>query len=326
MTMDLLSTLLQSVKLTGAVFLDAEFKAPWCVSADGALLRQRLPEVEHFVNYHYLSGGACEVGIAGEAPRRVTAGQLIVFPHGDSHVMASSLRLAAVPMERLLTPAAPHTLPSLRYGGDGESTRVVCGFLACDPRLCRPLLSSLPRLLTVDLRGDPASDWIERSMRHSIAQGASGQAGATAVLARLSEALFVEALRRYALGQPAMQTGWLAAQRDPIVSKCLAMLHQEPARRWTVENLARDVGCSRTVLAQRFTDAMAEPPMQYLAHWRLALAAHALRHSPTVAIARVAQQVGYESQSAFNRAFKREHGATPAHWRRAGSASSMTTR
>ncbi|MFO1216987.1 MAG: AraC family transcriptional regulator [Burkholderiaceae bacterium] len=313
---DQLSALLQSVKLTGAVFLNAEFRAPWCVSADGALLRQRMPAVEHFVNYHFIAEGACDVAVGGLPPCRVAAGDLVVFPHGDAHVMASSLQLAATPMEGLVAPGDGAALPVLRHGGHGDATRVICGFLACDPRLCRPILSALPRRLVVALRGDPEGDWIEQSLRHSVVAAASGEAGAAAVLARLSEALFVEALRRYAAARPPGDSGWLAGLRDPLVGRALVLIHQQPARHWTVDDLAREVGCSRTVLAQRFSHCVGEPPMKYLARWRLAMAAHALRLAPAGTLARVAQDVGYDSEAAFNRAFKRELGVTPARWRR----------
>jgi len=311
---DQLSELLQSVKLTGAVFLSAEFQAPWCVSADGEALKQRLAEVEHFAYYHYVTEGTCEAAAAGLPPCRLSAGDLMVLPHGDAHVMASSLQLAATPMENLPM-SGGSGLPVLRHGGRGDSTKVICGFLACDPRLCRPILSALPRMLVVPLRGHPAGDSIEQSLRYSVAEAAAGEAGAAAVLARLSEALFVEALRRYVATLPQRDTGWIAGQRDPVVSRCLVLLHRQPANPWTVDAPARQIGCSRTVLAQRFARCVGQPPMRYLAHWRLAVAVHALRSTPASTLARVAQEVGYESEAAFSRAFKREHGVTPARWR-----------
>jgi len=203
----------------------------------------------------------------------------------------------------------------VRYGGDGEKARLVCGFLACDPQLCSPILSALPPVFRINIRRSPSGEWLEQSIRHSVAEVASPRAGADVILARLSEVLFIEALRCYVEALPAEQRGWLAGLRDRYVGKGLKLLHGSCARSWTVEELAREVGCSRSILAERFTHFLGQPPIQYLTKWRLALAASQLR-SIGSSLARIAEQVGYESEAAFNRAFRREFGMPPAQWRR----------
>lgn len=313
--MNALSEVLQAVELTGAVFLDAEFRAPWCIAARGKLAKLLMPDAEHFIHYHYVVDGHClaRVESAGELP--LEGGDVVVYPHGDPHVMGSSLHLAPYPLANILAPPNRGEVAAVRYGGDGEATRIICGFLACDPHLCKPILSALPRLFSVSIRAGPSGEWLESSLRHSVAEAASTRAGADVVLARLSEVLFVETLRRHIERLPPGQTGWLAGLREPLVGEALKLLHGDPARAWTVAELAREVGCSRSVLAERFTQYLGQPPIQYLTSWRLALAASRLR-SGGASLARIADEVGYESEAAFNRAFKREFGMPPARWRR----------
>jgi AraC family transcriptional regulator, alkane utilization regulator len=229
--------------------------------------------------------------------------------------MGTSLHLALSRLAEMLPTPKQGEVMSVRHGGEGEATRTICGFLACDPHLCRPILSALPRIFRVGIRAGPSGEWLEGSLRHSLAEAVSTRPGADVVLARLSEVLFVETLLRYIEGLPPGQTGWLAGLRDPLVGHALKLLHREPARAWTVDELAHEVGCSRSVLAERFTQYLGQPPIQYLTRWRLTLAASRLR-SGSASLARVAEAVGYESEAAFNRAFKREFGVPPARWRR----------
>jgi AraC-like DNA-binding protein len=313
--MDALSHVLRAVELTGAVFLDAEFREPWCISARGTLMRALVPGAEHFISYHYIAEGGCETQVEGEPAVRLEAGDVVVFPHGDPHVMGSALHRAPVLMASVIGRLTPGHVTSVRHGGEGAATRVVCGFLACDPRLCRPLLFALPRVMKVNIRSGPSGEWLERSIRQSVVEAASSRAGTGVVLAKLSEVLFVETLRRYLEGLPSGETGLLAALRDPLVASALSLLHGRSAHPWTVERLAKESATSRSVLAERFAHYLGEPPMRYLARWRLALAARALR-SRADPPARIAEEVGYESATAFNRAFKREYGMPPSRWRR----------
>ncbi|MBX3715360.1 MAG: AraC family transcriptional regulator [Burkholderiales bacterium] len=315
--MDALSEVLKVLRLTSGLFLEAEFTAPWCIdSAPGREdVRHILPDAEHVSIYHLVTEGRCRAALPDGAPVALSAGDLIMFPHGDGHLLGSDLQLAPVGAELLVEPSAEGGLARIRHGGGGERTRFVCGFLACDKRLCRPLLGALPRMLRVELGDGPAASWITATLRHGASETHAPRPGSEALLGRLSELLFVEAIRHYTASLPPDQLGWLAGLRDPHVGRALALLHAEPARDWEVEALAKQAGLSRSALNERFNALIGEPPMQYLTGWRLALASQALASSND-AVARIAERVGYDSEAAFNRAFKREFGIPPAAWRR----------
>jgi AraC family transcriptional regulator, alkane utilization regulator len=318
--MDALSEVLKAIRLDGAVYLTAEFTAPWCTETKFGLhtAAQRLPATEHVVFFHVLTSGRCGVRLAdGAETIEATAGDVLLFPHDDLHVIGSDVTLAPTARERV--EPLPGSLIHLRHGGGGELTRFVCGYLACDRRVCRPLLTSLPRLVRVPLGNDANSTWLLQLLNVGVQESTSENPGGTSMLAKLSELMFVEALRRYAASLPPAQKGWLAGLRDPQIGRALAMLHARPAHPWTVDGLAREVAMSRSVLAERFADLIGEPPMQYLTGWRLALAAQALR-TGIESIARIAERCGYESESAFNRAFKREFAMPPAAWRKERAA------
>jgi AraC-like DNA-binding protein len=210
---------------------------------------------------------------------------------------------------------AGRDLTPLRSGGGGASTRFVCGFMACDPLLCAPILEGLPALLKVNIRSDRSGQWLEQSILHLVEEAGAHRAGSEAMLAKLSEALFVDLLRRYVSGLPEQQDGWLAGARDPIVGRSLALLHGRVHHPWTIAELAAQVGLSRSALVERFSRYLSEPPMAYLTGWRLRLAARALTATAR-GVAEIASDVGYESEAAFNRAFKRTFGVPPARYRR----------
>ncbi|HEX4985545.1 MAG TPA: AraC family transcriptional regulator [Burkholderiales bacterium] len=319
--MDALSDVLRAVRLSGAVYLKAEFGAPWCVEgpADELLCAAFLPGAKHVVAYHLITEGSCwaRLSEAGEAVE-IRAGEILVVPQGEPHVMASGADLLFRAPD-VLTEEQMRTLPGeiirLAHGGGGAKTGVLCGFLACDEAVGNPLISSLPRLFKVDVRSDTASAWLESSLRFATEEAAVSRAGSATVLAKLSELLFVEAVRRCIDTMPRDRKNWLAGLRDRFVGRALSLLHADPARAWTVDDLAREVGLSRSALAERFGDYLGQPPMQYLTSWRLHTAARLLR-TEDKPVALVAAHVGYDSEAAFNRAFKREFGAPPASWRR----------
>lgn len=320
--MDALSDVLRLVRLGGAVYLNGDFTAPWCLygQADAGLCGSFLPPAERIVSYHLITEGGCWASLADdpESAIYVAAGELLVVPQGEAHLLGSSLDITPGPTGELLESQlrnAPGQVMALRYGGGGDRTRLVCGFLACDDTLSNPVLSALPRIFKVDMRNDPQSAWLESSLRFAAAEAAEWRVGSAIVLARLSELLFVEAVRRCIDALPSDRKGWLAGVGDRFVGRALALMHAQPAHGWTVDELARKAGLSRSALAQRFTQLLGQPPMQYLAHWRLQIAAQELRGG-TKSLAAVADQVGYESEAAFNRAFKREFGMPPAGWRR----------
>ena len=320
--MDALSDVLKSVRLEGAVYLNAEFTAPWCVQAKYGLesVRERLPGAEHVVFFHFFTEGRCRVRLAdGGEVLDVAAGDLVLFTHDDRQLMGSDLHLAPVEADALLgaDPAADADIIQLRHGGGGAATRVVCGYLACSRSVCRPLLEALPRVLRIPIGDGPAAALLRDLLRVGVRESSASRPGAESMLAKLSELMFVEAMRRYVETLPPDGKGWLAGVRDAHVGRALALLHGEPGRSWTVDELAREVALSRSALAERFAALVGEPPIQYLMRWRLALAARTLR-SGGEAISRVAGRSGYESEAAFSRAFKREFGMPPAAWRKAG--------
>lgn len=322
-TMDALSEVLSAVRLTGAVFLEMELRAQWSYLTAPArkIADVLMPHADHVIPYHLVSEGTCYARLLDEAPVALQAGDVILFPGGDRHVLAtaSEAALRLKPMEitgeTLDNVLKRGDVATLRNGRGGETTRIVCGFLACDKRLAEPILKSLPRMLTVNMREGVSAAWVQSSIQYSLAESVSSRPGSAAVLARLSEVLFAEAIRRYMDHLPPDRSGWLAGMRDRYVGRALALLHEQPAHPWTVDELARAVGLSRSALAQRFNALIGMPPMQYLTRWRTSLAATQLRESD-VSVIRVASEVGYESEAAFNRAFKREFGLPPAAWRK----------
>jgi AraC-like DNA-binding protein len=201
-----------------------------------------------------------------------------------------------------------------RMGGGGEITKFVCGYMACEPRLSGVFLGGLPPIIKVNIRDDASSQWLENSIRYSVDNVDASRPGGETVLAKLSEVLFVETLRRYIALLPKEQTGWLAGIRDPEVGKALALLHRKPAHPWTIAALANEVGISRSVLAERFRRYLSETPIAYLTRWRLQLGAQMLK-STSNSVAEIAAEVGYESEASFNRAFKREFELPPARFR-----------
>ncbi|HZZ95182.1 MAG TPA: AraC family transcriptional regulator [Usitatibacter sp.] len=317
--MDALSEMLKAVRLTSGIFLEVEFTAPWCIDSapsDDQTARL-LPKAEQVAIYHLVTEGRCTAKLPGSAASiELEAGDLILFPHGDGHLLGSDMHLAPIVAAALVEPSPSGGPGRIRHGGGGARTRFVCGYMACDKRTCKPLLNALPPMLKVSLRDSPAAAWIESTIKRAAVETHAPSAGGDAVLGRLAELLFVEGVREYVRSLPESHHGWLAGIRDPHVGRALALLHAEPARCWAVETLALETGLSRSALADRFVALIGEPPMQYLTGWRMALAAQALTTSND-AVARIAERVGYESEAAFNRAFKREVGTPPAAWRRA---------
>jgi AraC-like DNA-binding protein len=317
--MDALSDALRVLRLTGAVFLDAEFTAPWCVVSHGN--HPRAPGLSSGPNtifFHVLTEGGCAAQLLKDGSTvRLAVGDLLMLPRNDDHLIGSDLQLAPTQSDSLVQPAGDGAMLRIEHGGGGDRTRFVCGFLTCDERLCGPLLEALPRILRVPLGDGPGTAWLTGLLHAGTQETAAARPGSETVLAKLSELLFVEAMRRYIAQLPEQETGWLAALRDRFVGRALALLHERPGHSWTVEELADAVGLSRSALAQRFTDIMGQAPIQYLTRWRLTIAAQRLR-TERASLTRIAEDSGYDSAAAFNRAFKRALGTTPAAWRRGG--------
>jgi AraC-like DNA-binding protein len=315
--MDAFSEVLSGVKLKGALFFSAEFTAPWALSAPSsqALASTLAAGAPHLVIYHLVVDGMARAALPDGRTLALEPGDIVVFPHGDPHELSSALGAQHVDNALLLKKIASRDLTLMRAGGGGDRTRFVCGFMACDPLLSASILDGLPAMLKVNVRTDRAGHWLEGSLLHLVDEASSKRAGSDAMLAKVSEALFVDMLRRYVAMLPEHETGWLAGARDPIVSRSLALLHGRVDHPWTIAELAEAVGISRTALVDRFAKYLSEPPMAYLTRWRLQLAAQALTTTPR-GVAEIAAEVGYESEAAFNRAFKRLFGTPPARYRR----------
>jgi AraC-like DNA-binding protein len=318
MSTDTLSEVLRAVRLTGAVFFAVEASAPWVAEAPPAreLGPHIVPGVEHVIEYHVITAGSCWGGIVDETPVRLDTGDVIVFPQGDAHVMSSAPGMRGIPDHESPMSARASRLPIAikKDGGGAERAELICGFLGCDARPFNPLLATLPRVIHVPRR---ASDdgLLEQFVKLALAESIAHRAGGDAVLARLSELLFVEVVRRYLSTLPSENVGWLAGLRDDSVGRVLGKIHDRPAHGWSLDELAQEVGVSRSVLAERFTHFVGIPPMQYVAQWRMQLAA-TLLSSTSMGLSEIAERVGYGSETALSRAYKRWVGVAPADWRR----------
>lgn len=315
--MDVLSDVLRVVRLDGALFFNGEFSAPWCFSSPRSetIAHHLSPRAGHLIIFHFLTEGRAHAKLLDGRRVELTAGDIVVFPHGDAHFIGNGSPVKPVDSLKTFGKNLTEGVKVARFGGGGELTRFVCGFLACEPRMSQGFLAGLPSILKVHVVNEPSGQWLENSIRFSVGDASGSNAGTGVVLAKLSEVLFVETLRRYISTLPPDQIGWLAGARDPFIGQALALLHKTPAYPWTISDLAKHVGLSRTRFAERFRHFLGEPPMAYLARWRVRLGAEILQ-STEDSVAEVAATVGYGSEAAFNRAFKRELHCPPAQFRR----------
>jgi AraC-like DNA-binding protein len=310
--MDPLSDVLRAVKLNGAFFYLVEAAAPWSVSATAArdLVPRILPEAQHLISYHILLSGTCWAGVDGASQLRMLPGDVVVFPHGDAHLM-SAAEGQRVDADRL--DSSPQRYPDTVFLGPERQreTTFVCGFLGCDVRPFNPLIASLPRRMYMP---GAAGGWLAHFPQQLVAESRMGRLGSEAMLTRMAELMFAEVVRRHIEQLPPQQSGWLAGLRDAVVGPALAQMHERPSHPWTLSELSQTIASSRTVLVERFTNLVGVSPMLYLTRWRLQLAAEQLSYS-SAKVASIGAQVGYDSAAAFSRAFKRETGLSPAAWR-----------
>ena len=311
---DPLSDLLRVVRLDGAYFYAVEAAGSWSADTVPAqeLSPRILPTAEHLIAYHVLTQGRCYAGLIGEEPVELASGDVIVFPHGDAHFVSSGRDLR---IESHL-----HASTSTAYGeivvlGDQtpRDVSLICGFLGCDRRPFNPLLAALPRQM--HMRG-MSSAWLEGFTRRLTEESRLGRPGADSVLTRLAELMFIEVLRRYLEHLPPGQTGWLAGLRDEVVGRVLRLFHGRPGHPWTLDELARESASSRSSVARQFASLVGQPPMQDLTQWRMQVAANLLSQTATK-VAAVGAEVGYDSEAAFSRAFKKATGLAPGAWREA---------
>ena len=326
MGQDTLSDVLRNVRLRGALFYYVSGKHDWAAEAPPSrdIAGIVMPHAEHVLEYHVVTSGHCWAAIVGQQPVYMSEGDVVMFPHGDPHVMSSAPGMRADPqvdtLYRMKIDQLPFWIaldgtntPQLEPPAADSTATLVCGFLGCDIRPFNPLIQALPRMLHLQARGD--GDWISQFMRQAVAESASKRPGGEAMLARMSEMMFVDAIRRFVDALPPESTGWLAGLRDRFVGRALALMHEQPSRDWTIDELGKEIGLSRSALHERFVEFTGQPPMQYLTSWRMQMASGLLRNTDAT-VAAVALEVGYDSEAAFARAFKRLVGVPPAAWRR----------
>lgn len=314
---DLLSDLLGSMHLSGVVLLRAEFREPWSLlTPEACHLARLLPfRTEHIIPFHIVAQGGCRLEMEGQEPLWLDEGDAVLLPYGNAHTLGGQERAATMPVGPLLPPPPWYDIQVLRLGGDGAFTQLICGFLQCDELLFHPILRHLPALIHVSPAAEPKDEWLASTLRHTAHEARHAHPGARCMLPRLTELMFVEILRKHMRTLSADEVGWFAALNDPVAGAALKCLHAAPLESWNVDSLARRIGVSRSVLADRFRHFLGQPPMQYLTHWRLQLAAQTLK-STELPMKRIADQAGYESEAAFSRAFKRHFGLPPAGWRK----------
>jgi len=328
MSQDTLSDVLRSVRLRGAVFYYVSCGDHWAAEAPGGrdIAAAVMPGTEHVIEYHVITKGECWAAIVGEPPLKVRQGDTVMLPHGDAHVISSAPGLRAKldtswlkEMKFNQRPfcitydgvSGPQILPG--QSADSFRTTLVCGFIGCDTRPFNPLIATLPRLLHLPANGNSA--FSEQFIQLAVAESASRSPGGEALLERMSEMLFVDAVRQHVDTLPESSTGWLAGLRDRFVGRALALLHENPAAQWNIDDLSKQVGLSRSALHERFVEFIGQPPMQYLTNWRMQLASRLLCDTQS-GVASIALEVGYDSEPSFTRAFKRLVGVPPATWRR----------
>jgi AraC-like DNA-binding protein len=342
MSHDTLSDVLRSIRLRSAMYYFVSCAENWVAEApvSQAIAAAVMPGADHVMAFHVVTQGECWAAITGETPRKVHRGDVVMLPHGDAHIMSSAPGMRAkIDIDGFFELASQQRPFRLAYNGAsmpavsparetsaqaGASTTLVCGFVACDMRPFNPLIATLPRLL--HLSAAESDSWSEQFVQWAAAESACRRPGSDALLERMSEMMFVDAVRRHIDSLPEQSAGWLSGLRDRFVGRAMALLHEKPATSWTIDDLSKQVGLSRSALHERFVELVGQPPMQYLAQWRMQLASRLLRDSQS-SVASIALEVGYESEAAFARAFKRMVGAPPAAWRRTQSEiqSSPTT-
>ncbi|MBI3506985.1 MAG: AraC family transcriptional regulator [Proteobacteria bacterium] len=322
MTYDALSDVLRAIRLHSAVFYDVNAGDPWVAEAPRAsvIASAVMPQSEHVIQFHVVTQGGCWATLLPEARSvLLSPGDVVAFPHGDAHVMSSAPGMRAIPnLDASQRPEAPDRLPIAVHlggsvaGGEAPRNRVLCGFLGCDVRPFNPLLDALPRML--HMHGKDGSGWIARFVEFARLETSEKRAGSASMLAKLGEIMFVDLVRHYVAGLPEGSTNWLVALGDRHVGRAIGLIHESPGQDWTLDRLAREVGLSRSSLAERFQRYVGKPPMQYLTLWRMQIASSLLTDG-RASIARVAAEIGYESEAAFSRAFKRALGTSPSLWR-----------
>ena len=312
----LLADVLLTSRLLGGIYMYAEYTAPWCMNSklSSEPFAPFVANAPSMIGYHYLLEGEIWAECDNIGPIRVQAGEALLFPRSDAHLVGSNLDLPPVIGDDIIKPPTGQGLYRICHGGGGDKAIFICGFLGCDVTNSNPVIRTLPPMMIVRFEEAGTDQWVRSSFRLAAEQASTMVPGASPSLARLSELLLLEAVAAYASQLQPEEAGWIAGLRDPVVSKALAKLHSEFSRNWTLDDLCSEVGASRTSLVDRFNRLVGEAPMTYLSNWRLDAAARQLSQT-TLSIAQISANVGYESPEAFSRAFKRRYRVPPATWR-----------
>lgn len=314
--MDNLSLVLDSLRLSGAVFLQGKFSSPWCISSqvDAGDCEPFMAVPAHIITYHLITEGKLEVSVDGNNPITTQAGELIILPQNNPHLMGSDLSLNPMSASELVQTVDGSSIGKMIYSGGGDEAKIVCGFLGTNER-DNPLICNLPPIIKLDLTDSNFGAWVKGSLKYALDELIVGDASANTALQKLAELLLSESIRCYMREYGDVMQQWLKGLSDPYIGKALALIHSRLPYPWTLESLAREVGLSRSALSDRFSMYIGLPPIRYLNQRRLHVAADYLRDTKKQ-IGLIAQEVGYEAETAFSRAFKRELGASPLEYRK----------
>jgi len=325
--MDVLSDVLKAVRLTGAIFFERHLHAPWVGESphSAAIAATVMPDAEHVISFHAILSGSCWAALVGnsESSKRFNAGDIVIYPMGDANVLSSAPGMRGHPdLEQYCRPKGRPLPIVTRLNNDGANyCHLVCGYFGCDARPFNPLLEALPRMLLSQMSAAGQS-WLANMLRLAAEEAERGSAGTESLLAKVAELMFVEVVRKYITHLPDDSKGWLSGLKHRHVGHALRLIHEEPEKPWTLAELAREVGLSRTVFADRFSRYVGVSPMHYLGRWRMQLAIRQLT-IPGVSVAQAGAEVGYESEAAFNRAFKKYVGMPPGSWRKSKSSPAL---
>lgn len=306
---DPLGEALHLLRLTGTLYCRSDLTAPWGID---------LPPLDGCMMFHVVTAGRCLLEVEGEEPRWLEKGSLALVPHGAGHRMRSDPAAAADPLFDIPVEQLSERYEIMRHGGGGDFTQTICVVVRFDHVAADDLVPLLPRILQLDTWGDEEDGWLHSTLRFISREAKELRPGGETVITRLADILVIQMIRSWIDSAPEADQGWLAALRDNQVGQALASIHREPEKEWTVAALAHEVGMSRTAFSGRFTRLVGKPAMHYVAHWRMRLARIRLRET-SEPLSAIANRVGYESEAAFCRAFKRMFGVPPGSVRRADS-------
>jgi AraC-like DNA-binding protein len=304
---DPLGEALHFLRMSGSFYCLSEFTAPWALD---------LPPMQDCVMFHVVTAGECRLEVDGAELCTLRPGALALVPHGRGHVLSSAARVATAKLFDLPRELISDCYEHLHYGGGGAPTTMLCAAVRFEDPSAQHLVRLLPRLIAVDAWNSPELEWLQSTLRFLNTEARELRAGGETVITRLADILVIQAIRSWIATDPQAQTGWLGALRDKQIGRAIALIHRDPARDWTVASLASAVGMSRSAFAARFTELVGEPAMHYVSRWKMHAALTWLKESDAP-LSQLASKLGYESEAAFSRAFKRLMGVSPGAARRA---------